>query len=171
MSFYDIHHHSEFSLFDGMAKVKDAAKYAKELGYPALGNTDHGNISALIKHFNACSEQDIIPILGCEFYFQPKINHDKPSYHLCLFANSFEGWRNLNRLTSIANDDEHYYYKPKLTFADLKEHSEGIVCSSACIGGYIPQLLVKQNEEKADKAIKKFISIFGINFFIEIQPI
>ena len=81
MSFYDIHHHSEFSLFDGMAKVKDAAKYAKELGYPALGNTDHGNISALIKHFNACSEQDIIPILGCEFYFQPKINHDKPSYH------------------------------------------------------------------------------------------
>ena len=171
MSFYDIHHHSEFSLFDGMAKVKDAAKYAKELGYPALGNTDHGNISALIKHFNACSEQDIIPILGCEFYFQPKINHDKPSYHLCLFANSLEGWKNLNRLTSIANDDEHYYYKPKLTFADLKEHSEGIVCSSACIGGYIPQLLVKQNEEKADKAIKKFVSIFGKNFFIEIQPI
>ena len=170
-SFYDIHRHDQFSLFDGMGNAKTVAQRAKELGYHAVGSTNHGNITGLIKHYMACVEEEIIPILGCEFYFQPKINHDKGYYHLCLFAKSKEGWRNLNRLVTIANSDEHFYRHPKVCFEDLAEYSEGIICSTACIGGYIPQLLIKGKDELADKAIKKFKKIYGKDFYFEIMPI
>lgn len=171
MIFYDIHRHDEYSLFDGLGKANDIVKYAKKLGYPAIGSTNHGNISGLIKHMNACIDNDIIPILGCEFYFQPKINHEKPYYHLCLFANSLKGWENLNNLITVANSDDHYYYHPKVCFKDLKQFSEGIICSTACIGGFIPQILVKEKYELADEALHKFKKIYGRNFFLEIQPI
>ena len=72
MNYYDIHRHDQFSLFDGFGKAPDVAKRAKELGYVACGSTNHGNITGLVKHFKACSEQDIIPILGSELYFQQK---------------------------------------------------------------------------------------------------
>ena len=171
MNFFDIHRHDEFSLFDGMGKAKQVAEYAKELGYPAVGSTNHGNISGLIKHFNACSENDLIPILGCEFYFQPKINHEKGYYHLCIFAKNMKGWENLNKLITISNQEENYYYKPKISFQNLKDNSEGLICSTACIGGYIPQLLLKEKYDRADKATEYFKGIFGKNFFLEIQPI
>lgn len=171
MVFYDIHRHDEFSLFDGMGKAKQVAEYAKERGYPAVGSTNHGNISGLVKHYNACVEADIIPILGCEFYFQPKINHDKDYFHLCLFAKNKEGWANLNRLISRANEEGHYYYHPKVEFSDLEEFNEGIICSTACVGGYIPQLIVNNKTEVIPKAIKKFKKIFGLDFYFEIMPI
>lgn len=172
MDFYDIHRHDQFSLFDGFGSAEQVAKYAKELGYAAVGSTNHGNITGLVKHFKACAEEDIIPILGCEFYFQPKIDHEKKSYHLCLFASSIEGWKTLNELVTIANTEDHFYYKPKISFEDLEKHNEGIICSTACVAGYLDQALLKGNEKAADKIIKKFISIFGTKrFFVEIQPI
>lgn len=171
MEFYDIHRHDQFSLFDGFGSAEQVASYAKELGYKAVGSTNHGNITGLVKHFKACSEQDLIPILGCEFYFQPKINHEKASYHLCLFAKNMQGWYNLNKLVTIANSEAHFYYKPKISFDDLAKYSEGIMCSTACIAGFIPQALIKGKEDAADKAIKKFKSIYGEDFFLEIQPI
>lgn len=171
MNYYDIHRHSEFSLFDGMGKAKGIVKYAKELGYDAIGNTDHGNITGLIKHYKACVEYDIIPILGCEFYFQPKINNDKPYYHICIFVKNKKGWENLNKLITLSNSEENFYYRNKISFDNLKECSEGIICSTACIGGYIPTLIKKEKIELAEKIILKFKKLFGERFFIEIQPI
>lgn len=171
MLFYDIHRHDEYSLFDGMGKASQIAIYAKELGYPALGSTNHGNISGLVKHFNACVENELIPILGCEFYFQPKVKQEKGYYHLCLFAKNKEGWANLNRLITVANSEENYYYHPKVGFKELEMYSEGIVCSTACVAGYIPQLILKGKFDIAEKAIKKFKQIFGENFYFEIMPI
>ena len=80
VDFFDIHRHDQFSLFDGMGNSNQIASYAKELEYRAIGSTNHGNITGLIKHYNSCVENDIIPILGCEFYFQPKINKEKGYY-------------------------------------------------------------------------------------------
>lgn len=171
INFYDIHRHDQFSLFDGMGTAEKVAEKAKELSYWAVGTTNHGNITGLVKHFNACVKYDLIPILGCEFYFQPKIDKEKPYYHLCLFAKSKKGWENLNRLVTVANSEDHFYRHPKICFEDLAKYSEGIICSTACIGGYIPQLLVKGKEEIADKAIKKFKKIYGRDFFFEIMPI
>lgn len=171
MTYYDIHRHDQFSLFDGFGKAVDVAKRAKELGYVACGSTNHGNITGLIKHFKACSDQDIIPILGSELYFQPKINHERKSYHLCVFAKNIQGWRNLNRLITEGNKDENFYYKNKISFEHLMKFNKGIICSSACIGGPISQAFVQGKDESAYKICEKFISIFGRNrFFIEIQP-
>ena len=170
LNYYDIHRHDQFSLFDGFGKADQAAKRAKELGYPALGLTNHGNITGLIKHYKACEANDIIPILGCEFYFQPKINHEKPYYHLCLFASSLEGWQNLNKLISVANYEENFHYKPKLDFKALEKYNAGLLCSSACIAGPISQALVKGNHEAAERLTQKFVDIFDDRFFIEVQP-
>ena len=171
MDYYDIHRHSEFSLFDGMGKSEQIVKNAKELGYKAIGNTDHGNITGLIKHYKSCVENDIIPILGCEFYFQPKLDNDKNYYHLCLFAKNKDGWKNLNKLITISNSDNNFYYKNKISFKDLKNNCKGIICSTACIGGYIPQLIKNNKLELAEKVSLKFKELFGNDFFIEIQPI
>ena len=82
MDYYEIHRHDQFSLFDGFGSADQVADYASELGYVACGLTNHGNITGLVKHYKACADKGLIPILGCEFYFQPKINHDKSYFHL-----------------------------------------------------------------------------------------
>lgn len=168
--FYDIHRHDEFSLFDGFGNAEQVASYAEELGYKAVGSTNHGNITGLIKHYKACEKHNVNPILGCEFYFQPKIDKEKKTFHLCLYASNFEGWKNLNRLITESNKEENYYYKNRIDFNMLEEFNEGIVCSSACIAGIIPSAISKGKIELADKLVKKFKSIFEKRFFIEIQP-
>lgn len=168
--FFEIHTHDEYSLFDGFSKAEKNAKKAKLNNQKALGLTNHGNITGLIKHFKACKEEEVIPILGCEFYFQPKIDKEKPKYHLCLYAKNMQGWKNLNKLTTISNSDDHYYYTGVLSFEDLRNNSEGIICSSACIGGYIAKLVTENNLEKAEKAADKFYKIFEEDFYIEIMP-
>ena len=171
MTYFDIHRHDQFSLFDGFGKATDVAKRAKELNYPACGSTNHGNITGLVKHFKACSELDINPILGSEVYFQPKINHDKKSFHLCLYAANMDGWKNLNKLISVGNQEENFYYKNKISFDHLSKYNKGLLCSSACIGGPISQAFVSGKDDVAKKICEKFIDIFGKDrFFIEIQP-
>ena len=170
MNYYDIHRHDQFSLFDGFGKAPDVAKRAKELGYVACGSTNHGNITGLVKHFKACSEQDIIPILGSELYFQPKINHDKKSFHLCIYAMNKDGWKSLNKLITVGNQEENFYYKNKISFEHLKKYNKGLLCSSACIGGPISDAFVRDKDDIAYKLCEKFVSIFGNRFFIEIQP-
>ncbi len=170
IDFYDIHRHDQFSLFDGFGNAEQVASYAKELDYKAVGSTNHGNITGLIQHFKACVKYDLNPILGCEFYFQPKIDKEKKTYHLCLYAANMEGWKNLNRLITESNKEENYYYKNRIDFSMLKEFNEGIVCSSACVAGIIPQAIIKGKIDQADKMVKKFKEIYGKRFFIEIQP-
>lgn len=168
----DLHRHSEFSNFDGFGKALDLAKLAKEQGLTALGISDHGATNGMVDHWLACTEVGIKPILGVEAYFQPKFNRENPvrsSFHLCLFAKNLEGYRNLNRIMSIANIEQKYY-KPITDFALLAKYSEGVICTSGCIASFISQMIVKGNDEILEKALKQFIKIYGDNFYIEIQP-
>ena len=168
--FFDLHRHDEASGFDGFGKPEDLAKIAKELGYQALGISNHGTANTLIRHYFACKEQGIKPVLGVEGYFLPKFNPEKKrrGYHLCLFAKNVEGYQNICRILSEAEDTK--YYNGIITMDNLKRHSEGIVVSSACVAGPLAQLIIKNKIPTAEKLAKAFKSIFKEDFYIEIQP-
>ena len=167
--FFDLHRHDEYSLFDGFGSPSDIARKAKELGYPALGISNHGSISGLIKHWKACEENNIKPVLGCEVYFQPKFKRERNSYHLCLFVKNYEGYKNLCHMLSEANK-EQFYYKAIIDFKLLEKYADGLICTTACINGAISQAIKHGNIETAEKLLKKFKAIFGKDLYVEIQP-
>lgn len=164
----DLHRHDHFSLFDGAGKPKDLAKLAKDKGYTALGISNHGTISGIVQHYIACKQEEIKPILGVEVYFQTKFKKERKRNHLCLYIKNIEGYRNLNRLMYLA--EKQKFYKPIITFKELAKYNEGIICTSACVGGPIAQLFLQGKEELAIKAITTLKQIFSENFYIELQP-
>lgn len=166
--YFDLHRHDEFSSFDGFGKPKELAKQAKELGYNALGIANHGNMSSLIQHYQACQNEDIKPILGVEAYFLPKHKEKHRGYHLCLFAKNVEGYGNLNRIHT--EGEKQKYYNAILDFDILEKHSKGVIATNACVASYISQALVKGNKKLAIKATQEFKRIFGEDFYFEIQP-
>ena len=165
----DLHRHSEFSLFDGFGNAQDLAKTAKEIGYTSLGMSEHGTVSGWIKHYQACKEEGIKPILGVECYYQPEFTQDKESYHLCLFAKNYTGYRNINKILTRANE-KYFYYKAKVTDDLLQKYHEGIICTSACIAGYASQAIVKKETDKVEEFFEKFTNWFEDDFYVEIQP-
>lgn len=169
----DLHRHSEYSTFDGFGKALDLARLAEKQGITALGISDHGTMSGIVEHWMACKQIGIKPILGVEAYFQPKFNREDPkreSFHLCLFAENLEGYKNLNKIMTIASIEQKYY-KPIVDFDLLEKYSEGVIITSGCIASFISQTIAKKRYDIAKKAIKKFVSIVGKeNFYIEIQP-
>lgn len=170
--FFDLHRHDEFSFFDGFGKAYELAGYAKELGYDALGISNHGNISGLVKHWKACKEVGIKPILGCEAYFQPVYNKEIPKrekFHLCLFVKNYEGYKNLCRMLTEANK-EQFYFTPTVDFKMLEKYSDGLICTTACIQGYLSQAMCSKAFKMAEKALERLIDIFDDDLYIEIQP-
>jgi len=173
--FVHLHNHSEFSLLDGLSKIKAMVARAKELGMHSLALTDHGNMYGTIYFYNACIEEGIKPIIGCEIYMSKRTRHDKEAgidsdnNHLILLAKSHKGYKNLMKIISIANL-EGYYYKPRSDIELLKEYHEDLICLSGCVNGFIADPLVHNEEETAIKRAKQLSEIFGPdNFYIEIQ--
>ncbi|MBO7695475.1 MAG: DNA polymerase III subunit alpha [Methanobrevibacter sp.] len=164
----DLHRHDECSSFDGYGKASELAKLAKELGHTALGISNHGNTNGLVQHYLACKENGIKPVLGCEGYFLPKYKEQHRGYHLCLFAKNKVGYHNLNALQY--EGEKQKYYNPIWTFELLEKYHEGLICTSACIAGYLSQCLKEDKLSQAEKYIKKMVEIFGDDFYIEIQP-
>ena len=167
--FYELHTHSEYSIFDGMGKIKNKVKRAKELGYNSLGISDHGNICGLVEHYNFCKEANIKPILGVEAYFQPQFDKEQNYNHLCLFAMNMTGYNNICKMLSIANE-EYFHKKPRITYDLLEKYNEGVIASTACIGGYHQQLILDNKDGKALRELDKFKEIFGDRLYIEIMP-
>lgn len=170
--YFDMHRHDEYSLFDGFGKPEQLAVVAKELGYKALGISNHGSISGLVKHYQACNEVGIKPVMGCEVYFQPvykKEQPDKHRYHLNLFAKNLKGYQNLCHIMTVANT-EQFYYKPIVDFKLLEKYCDGIICTTACIASATSQAIKNGNRKIASKLLDKFKSIFGKDLYIEIQP-
>jgi len=173
--FVHLHNHSEFSLLDGLSKVKDMAKRAKDLGMSAIALTDHGNMYGVITFYKACLEAGIKPIIGAEIYVSKRTRHDKEagvdsdSNHLILLAKDAQGYKNLMKIISIANL-EGYYYRPRTDMQLLKEHHEGLICLTACLGGFVSEPLMNNQQETAEKRAKELNEIFGQdNFYLEIQ--
>lgn len=173
--FVHLHNHSEYSLLDGLSKIKDMVRRAKELNMHSLAITDHGNMYGTINFYKTCLEEGIKPIIGAEIYISKRTRHDKEagidadSNHLILLAKNFEGYKNLMKIISIANL-EGYYYKPRTDLELLREHHQGLICLSACLNGFVSEPLIKNQDETAQKRAKDLNEIFGQgNFYLELQ--
>lgn len=165
---FDLHRHDEYSTFDGYGKPEELAKIAKELGYNSLCTTNHGNTNGLVQTYKACKDNDLKAILGVEGYFLPKYVPQTRGYHLILIAKNLVGYGNMNRIQY--EGDMQKYYNPIWDFSILEEHSEGLICTSACVAGYLGQCIKADNLNKAKKYLEKMQDIFGDDFYIEIQP-
>ena len=172
--FVHLHVHSEFSLLDGANRIKDLPVRAKELGMDAMAITDHGVMFGAIDFYKACKANGIKPIIGCEVYVAPRRMADRdPSIdnrynHLILLAKDNNGYKNLAKLVSLGFTDG-FYYKPRIDKEVLEKYHEGLICSSACLAGEIASEIVKGDMEAAKKSALWFKSIFGEDYYLEIQ--
>ena len=172
--FVHLHVHSEFSLLDGMCRIKDLPKRAKELGMKAIALTDHGVMYGAVNFYKECIKEGIKPIIGCEVYVAPRTRFDKESgiddnyAHLILLAKNKTGYQNLIKLVSMSFTDG-YYYKPRIDLEILEEYSEGLICLSACLAGQINQAILQDNMEKAKEIALWHKRVFKDDYYLEIQ--
>ena len=182
-NFCHLHCHSEYSLLDGLGRTKDLAKEAARLGQPALALTDHGVMHGAIEFFRNCNNEGVKPIIGVEAYMTPHGRamtstdpmKDKVRHHLLLLAENMTGYKNLLKICSDAQL-QGFYYKPRIDADYLATHSEGIICTTGCMGAEIPYLLNPENKggppqpELAMERLQWYIDVFGRDrFFIELQ--
>ncbi len=174
MTFTHLHCHSHYSLLDGLSKVPDLVQLAKDYNMGSLAITDHGVMYGAIEFYNTCLKNEIKPIIGLEAYIAPRGRHSKEGkqdadyHHLTLLAKDYEGYRNLMKLTTLANT-EGFYYKPRLDLELLQEFHTGLIALSGCPRGQIPRAL-KNSPAAGEQALAEHLAIFGEeNFFLELQ--
>ena len=175
MAFTHLHVHSEYSLLDGMSKINKAPEYVKSLGMDSLAITDHGVMFGIIDFYKSCKKSGIKPIIGCEVYvaqrtrFDKDPDRDRNMNHLILLAENMTGYKNLTKIVSAAFT-EGFYFKPRVDKELLREHSEGIICLSACLAGAIPRKILNGDYSGAKAEALELRDIFGKdNFYLEIQ--
>ncbi len=174
MSFVHLHNHTEFSLLDGMSRMEDGIKKAKELGMPALAITDHGALYGAFKFYIKAKSYGIKPIIGVETYkaknsrFDKQPSVDRDQNHLLLLAKNLTGYQNLMKMITKAHL-EGYYYRPRIDWDLLERYHEGLIATSGCLKGELAQLILEDQVIEADKILKKYLEIFGKDFYLEIQ--
>ncbi len=172
--FTHLHVHSQYSILDGAASVSALVDKAKVDGMSALALTDHGTMFGIKEFHSACKKAGLKPILGCETYVAVRNLRDKSDVvdrygdHLILLAKNVTGYRNLIKLISIANT-EGFYYKARIDKNTLEQYSEGLIVSSACLGGEIPGYIMKNKIGEAEEAINWYKKIFGDDFYLELM--
>ena len=186
-SFVHLHLHTQYSLLDGAIRLDDLFKKAKEIGLPAIASTDHGNMFGAIDFYTRAISAGIKPILGSEIYFTPGSRFDRRPpknsktldsqdetegkhqiHHLILLCKNLTGYQNLCKLLTKAYQ-EGFYYKPRADVDLLREYSEGLIATSACLKGEVGFNLFTGQDEKAYAAAMKFKEIYGDDFYLEIQ--
>ena len=177
--FAHLHQHTAYSLLDGAARIKELIEWVKEISpdRPAVAMTDHGNMHGAIEFTKAAVDAGVKPIIGFEAYVAPGSRFEKRKgsdkldggyYHLTLLAKDFAGYQNLCRLSSRAYL-EGFYMKPRIDLELLREHSEGVIALSGCLGAMIPRAILDFGPDEGERRLKEHLDIFGSNFFMEIQ--
>ena len=171
--FTHLHTHTEFSLLDGATGLDHLINFAKKEGLPSIAITDHGNIFGAVKFFQKSKAAGIKPVLGMEAYFTDNISHksaENKYYHLILLVKNKTGYENLCKLISFAYQ-KGFYFKPRIDYEILEQYSEGLIVTTACLGGHIPKLLMQEQLIEAEKRIDWFLRVFGPDrFYFEVQP-
>ena len=191
-SFTHLHVHTEYSMLDGASRLDEIVQAASEDGQPALGITDHGNMYGVLPFYRACKEQGIKPIIGTEAYMAYESRYERPKrgrgnasefpdsggnthegrklyYHLTLLAENNTGYKNLIQMASRAYM-EGFYYKPRIDWEVLNDHSEGVIATTGCLGGQVLQSLLRGDKEEALQKAGRLQEIFGKdNLFVELQ--
>ena len=167
-----LHLHSTYSELDAISKIPDIVTRAKEYGHKTIALTDHGTIAGVPEFYNECNKQGIKPILASEFYMMADANKAKEeknrkNHHLILLAMDAEGWTNIKKLTTKAN--EKFYYSPRIDYKDLREYSNGLICLTACLKGIVPYNIMEENCDEAFKNAQILKNIFGDRFYMELQ--
>ena len=165
-------HTSRNSVGDSILKLDEYIKKAKELGLDTLCITGHGSLADMYDFYFKCIENNIKPIIGCEIYLTPDMENktkDSETYHMILIAKDNEGLKNLINVVSTASL-VGFYKKPRIDLNYIREHNEGLICTTACVGGMLPQLILDNKEEEIESHIKELKDIFGDDLYFEIQP-
>ena len=174
MQFTHFHVHSQYSILDGAASIPGLIAKAKADGQTALALTDHGNMFGIKLFYDTCRQKGIKPILGCEAYVArvSLYNKEKPidrsGEHLIILAKNLTGYLNLVKLCSTAFCDG-FYYRPRIDKAQLEKHHEGLIISSACLGGEIDQKIMAGDLEGAEKAALWYKNLFGEDYYLEVM--
>ncbi len=167
--FVHLHNHSEYSILDSCCRIDDLIGHAKELHMPAIGLTDYGNLFGAAQFSMAAKNSKIKSIVGMEAYLAPsRFEKSKLIYHLVLFAKNQLGYQNLMALTTDSYL-EGFFYKPRIDKELLRRHSAGLIATSSCLKGEIPQRLLHDQYDEAKKLAIEYLEIFPGNFYIEIQ--
>lgn len=192
MQFSHLHVHTQYSLLDGAASISDLYKKAGKLGMPALAITDHGNMFGVFEFVKqawnntkvvgkTAEGKDIVepvvkPIVGCEFYVvadRHKKTFSKEQkderYHQVLLAKNKQGYANLVKLTSLGFIEGMYSKYPRVDKELIEKYHEGLIATTCCIGAYVPQTILHDGEEAAEKEFKWWLDLFGDDFYIELQ--
>ncbi|HEX3568288.1 MAG TPA: DNA polymerase III subunit alpha [Candidatus Saccharimonadales bacterium] len=169
-----LHNHTQFSLLDGLTRIPDLISYVKEAGMEAVAMTDHGTLSGAIEFYKEATAQGIKPIVGIETYIAARKHTDKDPqkdklrYHLIIHAMNETGLKNLFQLSTIANLHGYYYY-PRIDHDLLEQYNEGLIVTSACLGGEIGDALKNDQYDKAKEIATWYKSVFGDRYYLEIQ--
>jgi DNA polymerase-3 subunit alpha len=173
--FVHLHVHTEYSLLDGAARIEKLVKQAKVQEMQALAITDHGAMYGVVPFYQACKQEGIHPIIGCEVYLTSGDHREKPNrkeqknYHLLLLAETDEGYRHLMKLVTEAHL-HGFHYKPRVDKALLRKYAKGLIATSSCLAGEIPQAILQGNMEQAKRLVWEYLEIFGSDhFFFELQ--
>lgn len=169
--FSHLHCHTQYSLLDGAARIHTLLERAAECGIEAVAITDHGNLFGVPEFYRTAEKLGVRPIIGCEFYLTPTSRHDRSErtrYHQVLLAKNEVGYHNLIQLSSLSYL-EGYYYKPRIDHELLKQYHEGLIATTCCLQGEIPQTILHKGEEAARKIFEWYLELFGDDYYIEIQ--
>jgi len=176
MKFTHLHVHSHYSLLDGLPKIDELIQRAKELNMDSLALTDHGVLYGAIEFYKKAKESGIKPIIGAELYIAPEGRHfkrpniDKKRWHIIVLAKNKTGYQNLIQLITKSHL-EGFYYKPRVDKELLRQYSDGLIASSACLSGEIPKTILAGNIKKAEEIALEYQDIFGPgNFYLELLP-
>lgn len=171
-----MHVHSDYSLLDGCCRMDRLMDRAVELGMSAMALTDHGNLFGAVSFVKQAEKRGIKPIIGCEGYIVTDHKNDErpgrenhKSFHLGLLAKNFQGYQNLCKIVSDAHVDG-FYYRPRTDLETLAEHADGLIGFTGCMQGWIPQLILRGQEEEAERAMGQMVDLFGKeNYFVELH--
>ena len=171
--FTNLHLHTDFSLLDGAISLDRLVKFGKDENWKALAITDHGNIFGAVKFFQKCKKAGIKPVLGMEAYMAEDAtvkDINNKYFHLTLLVENEIGYKNLCKLISYSFQ-KGFYFKPRIDYQILEQHAEGLIVLSGCLGAHIPQLILRDQPEKARERIEWFMRVFGEGkFYLEVQP-
>ncbi len=172
--FVHLHLHTEYSLLDGATRISTIADKALSDGQTAVAITDHGVMYGAVEFYNAMKSKGIKPIIGCEVYVAPRGRFlkegklDNSGHHLVLLCKNEIGYKNLSYMVSESFING-FYSRPRIDMDLLREHHEGLVALSGCVGGYIPQLILAGTMSDAEKYALEMKELFGDDFYLEIQ--
>ncbi|MDB5146866.1 MAG: polymerase subunit alpha, partial [Mucilaginibacter sp.] len=174
--FSHLHVHTQFSLLDGAADISKLYKKAAKDGMKALAITDHGNMFGVFKFVAEAGKHNVKPIVGCEFYVvedrhKKQFTKEKKDVrrHQLMLAKNPTGYKNLVKLCSLGYMEGLYSKWPRIDKELILKYHEGIIATTCCIGASVPQAILRDTPENAEKEFRWWLDLFGEDFYIELQ--